>query len=79
MLFRQGQKPLDTRKHDGTVAVKKNDTRWCSNGLELSCDKGELVRAAFPMDCCDREIMSWVETTIGIDAGLIGDLLLEAV
>ncbi len=26
-LFRQGQKPLDTRKHEGTVAVKESDTR----------------------------------------------------
>jgi putative transposase len=40
LLFRQGQKPLDTRKHEGTVAVKEIDTRWCSDGLELSCDNG---------------------------------------
>ena len=33
LLFRQGQKPLDTRKHEGTVAVKESDTRWCSDGL----------------------------------------------
>ena len=40
LLFRQGQKPLDTRKHEGTVAVKESDTRWCSDGLELSCVNG---------------------------------------
>jgi hypothetical protein len=27
LLFRQSQKPLDTRKHEGTVAVKESDTR----------------------------------------------------
>jgi putative transposase len=27
LLFRQGQKPLDTRKHDGTLAVNESDTR----------------------------------------------------
>ena len=53
LLFRQGQKPLDTRKHEGTVAVKESDTRWCSDGLELSCDNGERVRVAFALDCCD--------------------------
>ena len=40
LLFRQWQKPLDTRKYEGTVAVKECDTRWCSGGLELSCDNG---------------------------------------
>jgi putative transposase len=79
LLFRQGQKPLDTRKHEGTVAVKVSDTRWCSDGLELSCDNGERVRVAFALDCCDREIMSWVATTKGIDAGLVGDLMMQAV
>ena len=55
LLYRQGQKPLETRKHEGAVAVKESDTRWCSDGLELSCDNGERVRVAFALDCCDRE------------------------
>ena len=79
LLFRQGQKHLDTRKYDGTVAVKERDTRWCSDGLELSCDNGERVRVAFALDCCDREIMSWVAITKGIDAGLGCDLMILAV
>ena len=79
LLFRQGNKPLDTRKHDGKVAVKESDTRWCSDGLELSCDNGERVRVAFALDCCDREVMSWVATTKGIDAALVGDLMMQAV
>jgi hypothetical protein len=28
---------------------------------------------------CDREFMSWVATTKGIDAGLVGDLMMQAV
>ncbi len=62
LLFRQVQKPMDTRKHEGTVAVKESDTLWCSDGLELSCDNGERVRFAFALDCCDREIMRCVAT-----------------
>ncbi len=31
------------------------------------------------MDCCDREVMSWVATTRRIDAGLVGDLMMQAV
>jgi putative transposase len=79
LLLRQGQKPLDTRKHEGTVAVKEIDTRRCSDGLELSCDNGERVRVAFALDCCDREIMIWVAATKGIDVGLVGDLMMQAV
>ena len=79
LMFRQGQKPLDTRKHEGTVAVKVSDKRWCSDGLELSCYNGERIRVTFALDCCDREIMSWVATTKGIDAGLVGDLMIQTV
>ena len=79
LLWRQGQRPIDTRKHEGTIAVLESDTRWCSDGLELSCDNGERVRIAFALDCCDREAMSWVATTKGIDAGLVGDLMMQAV
>jgi putative transposase len=79
LLFRQGQKPLDTRKHEGSVAVKESDTRWCSDGLKLSCDNEERLRVAFALNCCDREIMSWVETTNGINAVLVDDLMMQAV
>jgi putative transposase len=37
------------------------------------------LRVAFALDCCDREAMSWVATTIGIDAALVGDLMMQAV
>lgn len=79
LLYRQGQRPVDTRRHDGKVAVQASNTRWCSDGFELSCDNGERVRVAFALDCCDREVMSWVATTRGIDAGLVGDLMMQAV
>ncbi len=61
------------------MAVKESDVRWCSDGLELSCDNGEKVRVAIALDCCDREMMSWVATTKGIDAALVGDLMMQAV
>jgi putative transposase len=79
LLYRHGQRPVDQRRHDGKVAVQTSNTRWCSDGFELSCDNGERVRIAFALDCCDREVMSWVATTKGIDAGLVGDLMMQAV
>lgn len=79
LLYRHGQRPVSQRRHDGKVAVDRSNTRWCSDGFELSCDNGERVRVAFALDCCDREVMSWVATTKGIDADLVGDLMMQAV
>jgi putative transposase len=79
LLYRHGQRPVSTRRHDGKVAVDRSNTRWCSDGFEVACDNGERVRVAFALDCCDREVMSWVATTKGIDAGLVGDLMMQAI
>jgi len=67
------------RRHDGRIAVDRPDTRWCSDGFEIGCDNGERVRIAFTLDCCDREAISWVATTGGIDSGDIRDLMIESV
>ena len=67
------------RRHDGRVAVDRSDTRWCSDGFEIGCDNGERVRVAFTLDCCDREAISWIATTGGIDSGDIRDLMVESV
>lgn len=34
---------------------------------------------AFSMDCCDREIMSYVATTGGISGDMVRDLIAEAI
>lgn len=69
----------DTRAHDGRVAVDASDIRWCSDGFEIACWNKERVRVAFTQDCCDREAISWVATTRGIDAILIKDMLVTAI
>src|SRR5690349_6050137 len=67
------------RRHDGRVAVYQSDTRWCSDGFEIGCDNGERVRIAFTLDCCDREVISWIATTGAIDRNDIRDLMVESV
>ena len=67
------------RRHDGRVAVDERNRRWCSDGFEIGCDNGERVRIAFALDCCDREAISWVATTGGIEASDIRDLMIESV
>lgn len=67
------------RRHDGHVSVDQSDTRWCSDGFEIGCDNGDRVRIAFTLDCCDREAISWIATTGGIDSSDIRDLMIESV
>ena len=69
----------EERRHDGRVAVDRPDTRWCSDGFEIGCDNGDRVRIAFALDCCDREAISWVATTGGINSGDIRDLMIDSV
>ena len=68
------------RRHDGRIGVDQSDLRWCSDALEICADNGERVRLAFSLDCCDREVMSWVAVgNAGIDGNLVRDMMLEAV
>lgn len=79
LLYRHGYQRVHERRHDGVIQVKESNKRWCSDGLEIRCDNGEKVRVAFALDCCDREILSWVATTKGITSHLINDLMMQAV
>jgi putative transposase len=79
LLRRHTGRPLDTRSHDGRIAVSESNRRWCSDGFEIACDNRERVRIAFALDCCDREAMSWVATTAGITGDMVRDLMVEAV
>jgi transposase InsO family protein len=79
LLRRHTGRPIDTRSHDGRIAVGESDRRWCSDGFEIACDNRERVRIAFALDCCDREAMSWVATTGGITGDMVRDLMVEAV
>jgi putative transposase len=47
--------------------------------MEIGCWNGERVRIAFSLDCCDREAMSYVATTDGIDGDMVRDLMLDSV
>jgi transposase InsO family protein len=67
-----------TRPHDGKVITLKSNLRWCSDAFEVPCWNSEVVRVAFSMDCCDREVMSYVATSGWINAKLVRDLMFQA-
>lgn len=68
------------RIHDGKVVVMRSNLRWCSDGFEITCWNGEIVRAAFIIDAHDREIIAWCAVAgAGISGGMVRDMMLEAV
>jgi putative transposase len=79
LLLQRHAGGAEQRRHDGKIAVKRSNLRWCSDGFELACDNGEKVRVAFALDCCDREAMAYVATTQGIKGEDVRDLMVAAV
>jgi len=65
--------------HEDKVVTLRSNLRWCSDGFEISCWNGQVVRVAFALDCCDREIISHVATTGGITGEMVRDLMIESV
>lgn len=67
------------RSHDGKVETIRSDVRWCSDAFGIQCWNGEQLQVAFSLDCHDREVMTYVTSTRGIDGALVRDLMMETV
>ena len=67
------------RAHDDIVQTLRSKTRWCSDGFEISCWNGEIVRVAFTLDTYDREATTWRGTTAGISGEIVRDMMVTAV
>lgn len=48
------------RPHTGQVSMPASNQRWCSDGFNIRCWNGDLVRVAFALDCHDREALAHV-------------------
>jgi len=67
------------RAHEGKIVTIRPNLRWTSDGFEIACWNGEVVRVAFALDTCDRKAMAWCATNWGISGEMIRDLMLESV
>ena len=68
-----------TRTHEGEIITLKSNTRWCSDVFAIIWWNAEIVWVAFSLDCCDREVMSYIATTAGISGEMIRDLMAETI
>ena len=53
--------------------------RWCSDIFEIPCWNRDWVRVVFVMDCCDREVFSYLASIWGISGEMIRDLMVGSV
>jgi transposase InsO family protein len=68
-----------TRTNGGKVETIHSNVRWCSDAFGIRCWNGDQLQVAFSMDCHDREVLTWVTSTKGIDGELVRDLMAESV
>lgn len=80
LLVSKPSLPGYSKEHNGQVSVDASNKRWCSNGLELKCFNGEHVSMTFVLDCCDREVISFVaKKGRGLPAWMAQEQILLAV
>lgn len=74
-------KQSKTREHQktGVVMTLHSNTRWCSDGFEIKCFNGEKIYVAFVLDCCDREVISFVARSRPLLAQDIQELMIASV
>jgi len=56
-----------------------SNTRWCSDCFEIKCYNGEKVYVSFIIDCCDREVISFIVQKKPILADDIQAMMIAAV
>ena len=77
LLPKYGKKP--TLRHDGKVITLASDMRRGRDMFEIRCWNGEKIHVGFSLDCCDREVMSWVAADHHLDGEAVRDLMAGAV
>ena len=77
LLQRYTGKP-PTRAHEGKIITIRPNLRWTSDSFEIPCWNGEVLRVAFSLDTCDRELMAWCASPTGISGQMVRDLMLES-
>lgn len=77
LLQRHTGKPHG-RTHTGKIITIRSNLRWCSDVFEVACWNKEIVRVIFSLDCCDREVLSYIATTGWINAQDVRDLMVQS-
>lgn len=77
LLQRYTGKP--NRTHDGKIITLHSNIRWCSDSFHIQCWNGDRVHVIFSLDTCDREVIRYLSSTIGVAGAMARDLMVETV
>jgi hypothetical protein len=77
LLPKHTGKPI--RQHDGKMITLHSNTRWWSDAFSIQCWNPERVHVVFSLDTCDREVIRYLSSTIGIDREMVRDLMVESI
>lgn len=67
------------RTHDGKIVTLSSNSRWCSDVFSIQCWNAERVHVVFSLDTCDREVIRYASSTIGVEGQLVRDLMVESI
>ena len=80
LLVSKPSLPGYSKEHYGQVSVDASNKWWCSERLEFKCFNGGYVSMTFVLDCCDREVISFVaKKGRGLPAWMAQEQILLAV
>jgi len=79
LLFQRHTGDAGDRRHDGQITVERSNTRWCSDGFEITCVNKEEGRVAFALHCCDPEAIAHLAMAESIKIEVVQDLVITAV
>ena len=79
LLLPKSEKTRGERKRTGKIITPKSNMRWCSDCFEIVCFNGEKVYVSFVLDCCDREVISYVSQSRPLLSDDIQSLMVMAV
>ena len=74
----EAAKRRHTRPHTGLVQRQRTNERWSTDAIEIAGWNGEVVEAAFALDCCDRECLAWVAAPRDLTGDDIRGLMTDA-
>ena len=79
LLLPQSKKSRREHKRTGKIMTLQSNMRWCSDCFEILCFNGEKVYVSFILDCCDREVISFIAQSRPLLSEDIQSLMIMAV
>ena len=79
LLLPQSKKSRREHKRTGKIMTLQSNMRWCSDCFEIICFNGEKVYVSFILDCCDREVISFIAQSRPLLSEDIQSLMIMAV